>query len=67
MMERTSTQTTQPTDSRAARLEALRDDLDQRLDELATAGGSGLASVKERFDRAWKELNELLDPEATRH
>ena len=61
-MERTSTQ--DPT--RAARLEALREDLDERIDELATAGGAGLAKVKERFDRAWQELNELLGSE-TRH
>ncbi len=62
MMERTSTHDP----SRDARLQTLREDLDERLDELATAGGAGLAAVKERFERAWKELNELLGEE-TRH
>ncbi len=62
MMERTSTQDP----AREARLQTLREDLDHRLDELATAGGAGLTTVKERFDRAWKELNELLKDE-TRH
>ncbi len=62
MMEHTSTH--EP--DREARLAQLREDLDERLDELTTAGGAGLAAVKERFDRAWKELNELLGTE-TRH
>ena len=62
MMEHTSTH--EP--AREARLAQLREDLDERLDELATAGGAGLATVKDRFDQAWKELNELLGTE-TRH
>lgn len=56
MMERTEMY--DPT--RAKRLEALRETLDHRLDELATAGGAGLDRVHKEFDRAWKELNELL-------
>ncbi len=68
MIDQTSTHTPHPDDpARASRLEELRADLDERLDELTTAGADGLAKVKERFDRAWKELNELIDAGATRH
>ncbi len=56
MMERTTTQDP----ARAKRLEALREDLDHRLDELTTAGGAGLSKIHQEFERAWKELNELL-------
>ena len=59
MMERSTTQEPE----RAKRLQALREDLDHRLDELATAGGAGLARVQQEFDRAWKEMNELLGNE----
>lgn len=65
MIDQTSMHPTDPT--RSARLDALREELDHRLDELATAGADGLPKVKERFDRAWSELNELLGADATRH
>jgi hypothetical protein len=52
---------------RAARLQALREDLDRRLDELRTMGGSDLARIQKEFDRAWKELNELVGGSETIH
>lgn len=50
---------------RAARLEALREELEHRIESLANAGSRKLEDVTEDFETSWKELNELL--EATRH
>ena len=41
---------------RAARLAALRDELDHRIDEIVTARADRVATLKKEFDAAWKEF-----------
>lgn len=57
--------TTSVDPARAARLEALREELEHRIDALVNAGSRKLDDVTEGFESSWKELNELL--ETTRH
>ncbi len=46
---------------RAARLAALRDELDHRIDEIVDAGADRQPTLKKEFDAAWNELKSEAD------
>ncbi|WP_242343386.1 hypothetical protein [Anaeromyxobacter terrae] len=50
-----------PSQPRAARLAALRDDLDHRIDEIVDAGADRAPALKKEFDALWKTLKEEAD------
>jgi hypothetical protein len=48
-------------ESRAARLAALRDELDHRIDEIVDAGADRQPVLKKEFDAVWNELKSEAD------
>ena len=46
---------------RDQRIDALRLEINRRLDEILTAGGARLASLKADFDVVWAEFTSAVD------
>lgn len=53
------------TEDRAARLDALRRDLDRRIDEIVTARGERVPALTAAFAAAWKAFGAEIDGQST--